>query len=127
MTGKRADSSWTDKVIRGQEAIVPGYGLGRVMDVVSEGGIGGAEYISVQFYAEDTYRYGAGGAHRRFVPEAVSLIDPTGLILTPYKAREAPKAHSARKNEVVPSKKSSPIQSRAWPSVGPRSRNGALA
>lgn len=83
--------SWMDKVIRGQECIVADFGVGRVVDFGHEPNMGGPEYISVRFYADPTHPQ-----VRRFAPEAVNLIDPTGLILKPYKAREPKKNSKAR-------------------------------
>lgn len=93
---------WTDKVVRGQECIVPEFGLGRVMDFGHEEHTGGFDYIAVKFYAET---HTPAGLYRRFAPEAVNLIDPTGLILTPYKAREAKKplrGHSQQRKTSTP-------------------------
>jgi hypothetical protein len=82
--------SWTDKIIRGQQCLVPNFGLGRVMDFGHEANMGGYDYILVKFYADPTHPQ-----IRRFAPEAVNLLDPTGRKRTPYKARE-PKKNRAR-------------------------------
>lgn len=106
--------SWKHKVILGQEAIVPHFGLGRVTsfgDEESCGNASGFAYIEVTPYAANK--------PKRFAPEAVSLIDPTGHILLPYKAREAPKKSTAGTRDPIDLVKSGPskVQTRPWVNV----------
>lgn len=90
---------WHKKVVLGQEAIAPIFGAGRVTSV-SDGSSGSVETISVRSYADNRERF--------FTPDAVSLIDPSGLILTPYKAM-APQTSKYAKF------RSTKIQSRTFP------------
>lgn len=110
------NENWMRDIIVGQEAYVEVDGikrLGRVSDMGREENLGGYDYIAVTFYADQTRPQ-----QRRFAPEAVMLIDPTGQRRIPQLARE-PKvpARSPRIND-TPS-----AASIAKHGIGKRARN----
>lgn len=106
-------ASWLDNVIRGQECIVPEFGVGRVTDFGHEAHLGGADYIAVRFYADPTHPQ-----IRRFVPEAVNLIDPVNA--RTYKARAEVKPRVKNKYAEPVRPKSTPIQSQSFRRTGRR-------